>query len=84
MNQESTVLLDRHENALCYGAQNRVHIEIDANGFSLCRSDQFFTGDYLIGGIQKFDVANELTEMLIGELEDQALEAQQNSSLVFG
>ncbi|MBF0126557.1 MAG: hypothetical protein HQM02_05020 [Magnetococcales bacterium] len=69
---------------LCVGVQSRVHIEIGDNGYSLCRSDHSVMGDCLIEGIQDIGIAHELTEMLIGELEEKALNAQQNPSLIFG
>ncbi|MEO5334136.1 MAG: hypothetical protein H7839_19155 [Magnetococcus sp. YQC-5] len=77
-------LLDLDHYGLCDGVQKRVHIEISTNGYSICRSDYLMVEEYLFEGIQDLDVAHELTEMLTGELEHQAIEAQQNPCLVFG
>ncbi|MBF0214012.1 MAG: hypothetical protein HQM00_10705 [Magnetococcales bacterium] len=79
--------LDRFETenyGLCHGVRDHVHIELGDNGFSVCRSDQARIGDCLIEGIPDLGVATELTELLIGELEQKALEAQEKPGLVFG
>lgn len=69
--------------ALYHGVQNLIHIEIGANGYSLCRYANDIEGNCLIEGIQDLGVAHELTEMLIGELENAALEAQRNPCIVY-
>ncbi|MBF0190776.1 MAG: hypothetical protein HQL99_06440 [Magnetococcales bacterium] len=69
---------------LCSGVRDHVHIAMGDNGFSVCRNDQARIGDCLIEGIPDLGVAHELTEMLIGEMEQKALEAQQRPGLVFG
>ncbi|MBF0626645.1 MAG: hypothetical protein HQL91_00340 [Magnetococcales bacterium] len=69
---------------LCNGVRNHVHIELGDNGFSVCRSDHARIGDCLFEGITDLGVAQELTELLIGEMEHKALVAQQQRGLVFG
>ncbi|MBF0294694.1 MAG: hypothetical protein HQL96_05855 [Magnetococcales bacterium] len=76
--------LDLEDHGLCHGAQNRVHIQLGDNGYSVCRSDHPFIGDCLFEGIQDLSIAQELTEMLLGELENKMLLAQRNPCLVFG
>lgn len=76
--------LGTEDYGLCFGVRNHVHIELGENGYSVCRSDHAQVGDCFFDGIPDLGVAQELTDLLIGELEHKALEAQQRPGLVFG
>ncbi|MBF0438564.1 MAG: hypothetical protein HQL93_05520 [Magnetococcales bacterium] len=84
MNTQQYNTIDPEFGHLCHAAMNRVYIGLGSNGFSVCRQDQSVEGDCLFEGIQDLGVAQELTEMLIGELEFKAMENQQQRALVFG
>ena len=43
-------------------------IEIGENGYSVCHSDHPVVGECIIEGVQELGVAQELSEMLTGEL----------------
>ena len=47
-----------------------IKIEIGDNGFSLCHTDHSKVGEGIIEGVQEYSVAQELSELLEGELSD--------------
>lgn len=51
-----------------------ISIEVGDNGFSLCHIDHTVVGECIIEGVQDFSVAQELSEMLEGELAEQEFE----------
>lgn len=69
---------------LYQGAREHVHIALGDNGYSICHNDHPQVGDCMIEGIPELGIAQELSEMLTGELENGFLDAHQRSGLVFG
>ncbi len=67
----------------CDEMQEALQIEVGSNGFSICHRDHAVVGECIIDGIQDLGVAQELSEMLIGEFECER-EAQREARIVFG
>lgn len=51
-----------------------IHIEVGENGFSICHTDHAVVGECIIEVVQDLSVAQELSEMLAGELEERQLD----------
>ena len=49
---------------------NKVNIEVGESGFSVCQVSHTVVGECVIEGVQELSVAQELSEMLEGELEE--------------
>ncbi|MBF0447227.1 MAG: hypothetical protein HQL67_03400 [Magnetococcales bacterium] len=49
---------------------DKINIEVGESGFSLCHAGHLVVGECIIEGVQEIGVAQELSEMLSGELEE--------------
>ncbi|MBF0585101.1 MAG: hypothetical protein HQL80_12825 [Magnetococcales bacterium] len=76
-------IVDLFDHKLCDEVEEKLQIEVGSNGFSICHRDHAVVGECSIDGIQDLGVAQELSEMLIGEFECER-EAQREARIVFG